>query len=82
MPITPLHDRNTLELLFIRATPACSEDDCRAAATSDWHGIHEELLPLKDSEISHRFPQRVLRSKFVQGMTAVRVGSRDSVLGS
>ena len=32
-------------------------------------------LPLKDSEISHRFPQRVLRSKFVQGMSAARVGT-------
>jgi hypothetical protein len=32
-------------------------------------------LPLKDSDISHRFPQRVLRAKFVQGMRAVQVGS-------
>jgi hypothetical protein len=32
-------------------------------------------LPLKDSEISHRFPQRVLRATFVQGMPAVRLGS-------
>ena len=31
-------------------------------------------LPLKDSEIANRFPQRVLRAKFVQDMNAVRVG--------
>lgn len=35
----------------------------------------KNYLPLMDTEISHRFPQRVLRSKFVQGATAARVGS-------
>lgn len=32
-------------------------------------------LPLKDSDTAHRFPQRVLRTNFVQGMSALRVGS-------
>jgi len=31
-------------------------------------------LPLKDSEIANRFPQQVIRAKFVQGMNAARVG--------
>ena len=35
----------------------------------------KNYLPLTVSETSHRFPQRVLRSKFVQGMSAARIGS-------
>jgi hypothetical protein len=35
----------------------------------------KNYLPLKDSEISRRFPQKILRSSFVQGTDAVRVGS-------
>ena len=31
-------------------------------------------LPLKDTEIANRFPQRVIRAKFFQGMNAARVG--------
>lgn len=43
-------------------------------ATANCWGYWKRYLPLDDRELSLRFPQRVLRSKFVQGMSA-QVGS-------